>query len=210
MNTQETSPIPLDEPLAARIAHAVDRYGEARVVTLATGLLQARNAGDDILLYLGGRHAQGVLDGAPALYWPELWGARAFMHVWIQESDAAVSAVLAGLGNQAWRVREMCAKVCATRAIGGPETLTVLLSDETARVRSAAARALAEVGHREHMEQLTLVLRDPDKDVRRAAQQSLDRLRERTRGEAPKVDAPVSGFPADEVSVAEAPVAGEN
>jgi hypothetical protein len=192
MTIEETSPIPLDEPLAVRIAHAVERYGEPRVVALATGLLQGRNAGDDILLYLGGKHAQGVLDGAPALYWPEVWGARAFMYVWGEDSDAAASAVLAGLGNQAWRVREMCAKVCAVRAIGGPETLTVLLADEVARVRSAAARALAEVGHSEHLEQLRLLVKDRDKDVRRAAQQSLDRLRERTRSEEPAADVPAS------------------
>lgn len=191
MTTEETSPVPVDEPLAARIALAVERYGEPRVAALAVGLLQARNAGDDILLYLGGRHAQGVLDGAPALYWPEVWGARAFMYVWDEgpaaggaSSSAAASAVLAGLGNQAWRVREMCAKVCAARVIGGPETLASLLADEVARVRSAAARALAEVGNAEHAEQLRALLKDPDKDVRRAAQQSLDRLRERTRSEA--------------------------
>lgn len=203
MTIEETGPIPLDDPLAARIAHAIERYGEARVVALATGLLQGRNAGNDILLYLGGRHAQGVLDGAPALYWPEVWGARAFMYVWSDGSDAATSAVLAGLGNQAWRVREMCAKVCAVRAIGGPETMTVLLADEVARVRSSAARALAEVGRREHMEQLRLLLKDRDKDVRRAAQQSLDRLRERTRAEAPGVENPGVENPAAEAPVGE-------
>jgi hypothetical protein len=205
MTIEETNPIPLDEPLAARIAHAVDRYGESRVVALATGLLQARNAGDDILLYLGGRHAQGVLDGAPALYWPELWGARAFMYVWGEESDAAASAVLAGLGNQAWRVREMCAKVCAARTIGGPETLAALLADEVARVRSAAARALAEAGHHEHMEQLKSLLEDRDKDVRRAAQQSLDRLRERTRS-----DNSGDGLPSVETAGTETPGVEEN
>lgn len=205
MTSEQLSPIPLDEPLAARIEHAVERYGEERVVELATGLLQARNAGDDILLYLGGRHAQGVLDGAPALYWPELWGARAFMYVWGEESGAAASAVLAGLGNQAWRVREMCAKVCAARAFGGPETLTALLADEVARVRSAAARALAEVGRHEHLEQLRLLLTDRDKDVRRAAQQSLDRLRERTRAEKPETGVPSARASGSEVPGAEVP-----
>jgi HEAT repeat protein len=49
-------------------------------------------------------------------------------------------------------------------------------------VRSAAARALAEVGHAEHVEQLRALLRDPDKDVRRSAQQSMDRLAGRLAG----------------------------
>ena len=183
MTSQGTSPIPLDEPLEARIALAVGRYGQERVAAMAVGLLRARDEGDDILLYLGGRHAQGVLDGAPALYWPELWGARALGYVWGEgaEADAATSAILAGLGNQAWRVREMCAKVCVTRGIGGPAALSVLLADEVARVRSAAARALAEIGHAEHLDLLRPLVKDPDKDVRRAAQKSLDRLRERTR-----------------------------
>jgi hypothetical protein len=167
------SAIPIDEPLEARIALAVERYGNENVASMAVGLLEGRDEGEDILLYLGGRHAQGILDGAPALYWPEVWGARAFSYLW---DESATSAVLTGLGNRAWRVREMCAKVCATRGIGGPETLSTLLTDEVARVRSAAARALAEVGHAEHVEQLRALLRDPDKDVRRSAQQSMDRL----------------------------------
>lgn len=183
MTTAETSPIPLDDSLEERIALAVGRYGEARVTAMAVGLLRGRDEGDDILLYLGGRHAQGVLDGAPALYWPEVWGARALGYVWGEgeTAEAATSAILAGLGNRAWRVRETCAKVCTARNIGGPATLATLLADEVARVRSAAARALAEVGTAEHLDQLRALVKDQDKDVRRAAQQSLDRLRERTR-----------------------------
>ncbi|MEO7123492.1 MAG: HEAT repeat domain-containing protein [Lacisediminihabitans sp.] len=183
MTNDDISPIPLDEPLEARIALAVGRYGEARVTAMAVGLLQARDEGDEILLYLGGRHAQGVLDGAPALYWPELWGARALGYVWGEGdgADAATSAILTGLGNQAWRVREMCAKVCASRVIGGPVTLSTLLMDDVARVRSAAARALAEVGTAEHLELLKPLVKDQDKDVRKVAQHSLDRMRERTR-----------------------------
>jgi hypothetical protein len=186
MTSDEISPIPLDDSLEARIALAVKRYGEERVTAMAVGLLRARNEGADILLYLGGRHAQGVLDGAPALYWPELWGARGLGYVWGEgeAAEAATSAIIAGLGNQAWRVREMCAKVCATRVIGDPAALSALLTDEVPRVRSAATRALAEVGAVEHLDLLTPMLKDPDKDVRRAGQRSLDRLREGTRPSA--------------------------
>jgi hypothetical protein len=186
MTSDEISPIPLDDSLEARIALAVKRYGEERVTAMAVGLLRARNEGADILLYLGGRHAQGVLDGVPALYWPELWGARALGYVWGEgeAAEAATSAIIAGLDNQAWRVREMCAKVCATRVIGDPAALSALLTDEVPRVRSAATRALAEVGAVEHLDLLTPMLKDPDKDVRRAGQRSLDRLREGTRPSA--------------------------
>src|SRR3990170_5116831 len=90
----------LDLPIADRVSAAVKRYGEPEVIARATALLAGVNAGEEFLLYAGGRHAKGVLDGAPPLYWPELWGARALLYVW---ADSAVPAVVAGLDNQAWR-----------------------------------------------------------------------------------------------------------
>jgi HEAT repeat protein len=172
-NDQSPTTIPIDEPLAARITLAIERFGEQRVIDMAVGLLRGENEGEDILLYLGGRHAQGVLGGAPALYWPEVWGARALNSVW---AESAASAVLAGLGNQAWRVREMCAKVCVTQGIGDASAFSALLTDEVARVRSAAALALAERGSSDDVEALRALLRDPDKDVRRVARESVARL----------------------------------
>jgi hypothetical protein len=168
--------IPIDEPLGTRIDLAVTRFGEAGLVTKAIGLLEGRNEGDDVLLYVGGRHAQGVLDGAPALYWPELWGARAFLHIW---NESAEPAILRGTTNQAWRVREMCLKVCAERSVGEESQLARLTTDENPRVRAAAARALAQVGSVTSEETLTRLLRDPQKDVRRAAGESLSTLKER-------------------------------
>lgn len=158
--------IHLEEPLAVRIALAVERFGEAGLVKLAVGLLQGRNEGEQVLLYLGGRHARGILDGAPALYWPEVWGARALLHVW---DDSAASAVLDGVQNRAWRVREMCLKVCADRRVGDSALLKRRLTDESARVRAAAAHALAAVGTADDLPLLEPLLRDPEKDVRRAA-----------------------------------------
>jgi hypothetical protein len=168
--------IPIDEPLGARIDLAVARFGEAALVTKVTGLLDGQNEGDDVLLYVGGRHAQGVLDGAPALYWPELWGARALLHVW---NDSAESAVLRGTSNRAWRVREMCLKVCAERRLGDDSQLARLTTDENPRVRAAAARAVAEVGTAASEEMLDRLLQDPQKEVRRAAGESLAALRGR-------------------------------
>lgn len=165
--------IPIDEPLAARLELATKRLGEHDLVSRAVGLLEGRNEGEDVLLYVGGRHAQGILDGAPPLYWPELWGARALLYVW---EDSAASAVLAGLGNQAWRVREMCLKVCAARELGDVKTLKRRLTDEHARVRAAAARALVVLGTAEDAELLNPLLRDPDKDVRRTAGEALKEL----------------------------------
>jgi hypothetical protein len=165
--------INLEDPLATRIALAVERFGEDGLVKHANGLLRGRNEGEEVLLYLGGRHARGILDGAPALYWPEVWGARALLHVW---DDSAASAVLESVENQAWRVREMCLKVCAERKLGDTKVFKRRLTDENARVRSAAAHAVAAVGTAEDRALIEPLLRDPDKDVRRAAGEVLKAL----------------------------------
>lgn len=170
--------IPIDLPTGERIAAAVDHYGEEVVSQNAIALLRAKNAGKDFLLYAGGRHALGILDGAPALYWPELWGARALLHVW---DDAAAPYVVVGLGNQAWRVREMCAKVVLLRELQVAPKLVRLTTDENPRVRAAALHALAAQGTEEHVETIAQRLRDPEKSVRQAAQQARDVLRERLR-----------------------------
>ncbi|HAM27047.1 MAG TPA: hypothetical protein DCP11_10220 [Microbacteriaceae bacterium] len=175
-NSDPASDVPLDDSPAKRIAVAVARFGEKSVAQRAASLLRGGNEGDEFLLWVGGRHAQGVLDGAPPLYWPEVWGARALNYVW---DDSCESAVIAGLADRAWRVREMCARVCLGRKIGGPESLAPLLSDENERVRIAGARAIAEVGDGDNAPALTAMLRDPEKEVRRAAQQSLARLAKR-------------------------------
>lgn len=171
--------IPLDLPTAERIQAAVAHYGEQKVIENAVALLRAKNAGKDFLLYAGGRHALGILDGAPALYWPELWGARVFLHVW----DEALAApyVVVGLTNQAWRVREMCARVVLARGLEVAPKLVKMLEDDVARVRSAGLRALAAQGTAEHVEVIAQLVRDPDLEVRRTAQQSRDALRERLR-----------------------------
>ena len=161
--------------LEERIQAAVDSEGETSVVLRARSLLEGGYEGEEFLRVVGGPHADGILAGAPSLYWPELWGARALNYVW---SDAAAPAVIAGLGNQAWRVREMCAKVAALRSIAAPEALTALTKDDHARVRAAAARALASTGDPTTQDTLEALLRDPDKEVRRTAQQSLKTLRD--------------------------------
>jgi hypothetical protein len=162
--------------LEERLQAAVASEGEPAVVQRAISLLEGGYEGEEFLRVVGGPHADGILSGAPSLYWPELWGARALNYVW---SDAAAPAVIRGLGNQAWRVREMCAKVSALRLVGTATDLAALVTDDHARVRSAAARALAGVGDASSEEVLESMLRDPDKEVRRTAQQSLRALKNR-------------------------------
>ena len=173
MNPIPAEDIPVDEPPAARIAHAVSVLGEDEVVKRSVALLAGYNVGEDFLLYVGGVHAQGILDGAPALYWPEVWGARALLHVW---NDTATEAVRAGLGNQAWRVREMSTRVTSTRSLPFAEELRPLLTDDTARVRASAARTLGDVGEADDRSLLANLFRDPEVEVRRAADVATKRL----------------------------------
>jgi hypothetical protein len=161
-------------PIEQRIAAAVADLGEAGVVTRALALIAGQNAGEEFLLTVGGEHAQGILDGAPVLYWPELWGMRALLYVW---NDTAVIAVTAGLQNQAWRVREMATRVAAARGLDVVPVLGELLTDDVARVRAAAARALGALG--DDIQVITPLLKDPELDVRRGAQQGIDAIRAR-------------------------------
>jgi hypothetical protein len=173
--------VPLDASPGDRIATAVTQFGESVVADRAAALLDGANEGEEFLLWVGGRHAQGILDGAPALYWPEVWGARALLYAWV---DSAGASVQRGLGNRAWRVREMCGRVVADRKLPFPDALTPLLTDEVARVRAVAARALSSVGEYEHLQQVLPLLKDPEVEVRRAAGNAL-------RAAATRLDRPI-------------------
>jgi len=164
----------LELPIAARIAAASERHGEDTVVERAVSLIEGNNEGKEFLLVVGGEHAQGILDGAPVLYWPELWGTRALLHAW---NDSAADAVRTALSNQAWRVREMATRVVATRRVEAHEQLVALLEDETPRVRAAAARALGTVGSVDDISVIEPLLKDAEIDVRRGAQQGMDAIR---------------------------------
>lgn len=158
-----------DDSPATRVQNAIADSSEAEVVELAVALLAGYNVGEEFLLVAGGPHAQGIIDGAPPLYWPEVWGARVLLYAW---NDTAVDAVLAGLQNRAWRVREMCCRVVATRSLDAAPYLRELLGDDTARVRAAAARAIGVVGAADDVPLLEKLFGDPEIDVRRAAQQA--------------------------------------
>jgi hypothetical protein len=165
-----------DDTPATRVADAITTLGEDGVVERAIALLAGFNVGEEFLLVAGGTHAQGLLDGAPPLYWPEVWGARVLLYAW---NDTATDAVLAGLQNQAWRVREMCCRVAAARHLNAAEYLRELLTDDTARVRAAAARAMGEVGSAADIDALSALFKDPEIDVRRAAQQGKTAIEKR-------------------------------
>lgn len=82
-------------------------------------------------------------------YWPRVWAARTLLYVW---HDDVSRAVVKGLADSHWRVREMCAKVVALHEIGegAEECARIVFTDAKPRVRIAALRALAVVGESEH------------------------------------------------------------
>lgn len=96
----------------------------------------------ELVVALGGPPARWAITGEPAgpPYWLRVWAARGLLWAW---DDEALPAVLAALGDDAWRVREMAVKVVARHRLGDAvPILAGLRDDPVARVRSAAARAL--------------------------------------------------------------------
>lgn len=118
--------------------------GETAVVSGCVALLQGAPADVDaeLVVALGGPPARWALTGEPSGpdYWLRVWAARGLLYVW---GDEAVPAVLVALGDEAWRVREMAAKVVTRRRLDDAlEPVADLRADENARVRAAASRAL--------------------------------------------------------------------
>jgi hypothetical protein len=109
------------------------RRGEAEVVACCVELLAGHDVDDELVLAIGGPAARSVLDGGQR-YWLRVWAMRALLYAW---HDTARPAVLAGLADQAWRVREMAARVIAHRQLGEALTgVAELRDDPVPRVRS--------------------------------------------------------------------------
>ncbi|MGH3507131.1 MAG: hypothetical protein ACRDO2_08005, partial [Nocardioidaceae bacterium] len=92
--------------------------GEEQAARACADLLAAEDERDEaeILLFLGGSAGQSVLDGGEwRPYWARVWAARGLLYVW---SDAAAPVVVRRLGDEHWRVAEMCVKVAAKRELG--------------------------------------------------------------------------------------------
>jgi hypothetical protein len=120
------------------------RRGKAAVVSGCIDLLAGREVDDGLVLALGLEPAEYVLDGhegGKQGYWPRVWAARGLLHAW---DELAAAAIIRATGDQAWRVREMSAKVVARHKVDEAlDAMIGLQSDAVPRVRSAAARAVA-------------------------------------------------------------------
>jgi hypothetical protein len=87
-----------------------------------------------------------VLDGwngGKTGHWPRVWAARGLLHAW---DDAATEAITRATKDEAWRVREMAAKVVARHQVGDAlGAVAALRDDEVPRVRAAAGRAVVRL-----------------------------------------------------------------
>jgi HEAT repeat protein len=130
-------PDPHDHPRRL-LGAAVARFGRDVVVRWCEELLAGRATLDDDrfprIEWLGGNERWKD-------YWARTWGARGLLHVGPPERS---DVVVAALGDEHWRVREMALKVTRAHGLDVPEgVLEALLDDDNARVRAAAAAALA-------------------------------------------------------------------
>ena len=138
-----------------RIAAECASGGRAALIAGCVALLDGRpdDADDRLITVLGGQAAGHVLDGGEggrSGYWPRVWAARGLLHAWLDhaaETGAApceaTDAIIGALGDHAWRVREMAAKVVAAHRIGRAlDAVAALRDDPNPRVREAAERAV--------------------------------------------------------------------
>jgi HEAT repeats len=121
------------------------RRGQTAVVSGCIALLEGRggDVDDALVLALGGPAAELVLggrEGGRDGYWPRVWAARGLLYAW---HDRATPAVTRATTDDAWRVREMAAKVIARHRVGDALTAVAeLRNDGVPRVRAAAERAM--------------------------------------------------------------------
>ena len=164
-----------------RVESLVALVGADAVVDWCTGLLRGGDWTDPALPaldWIGGRSSASMVDKALALdYWPRVWAARALLHAYRPQAEPAV---VRGLSDESWRVREMCAKVVRAHEVGSAaDDLGLRCADEVPRVRAAAVRALAVVGEAEHADAVRDSLDDPEPSVRTAAAGALRALARR-------------------------------
>jgi hypothetical protein len=117
------------------------RRGKDAIVADCVALL--RGAVDpDLLRSLAGPGSEKYFDGREHhdTYWFRVWALRGLLWAW---DASATNCVCEALADDAWRVREMAAKVVARHLIGeASEAVAELRDDPVPRVRSAAERAL--------------------------------------------------------------------
>ena len=98
-------------------------------------------------------------------------------------NERAIDVLIEGLRSSDENLREACS--VALGGIGGPSVgpLTEVMEDVYWDVRAAAVVALSLTGDRRALDPIAEALRDPERPVREAAQEAMDRI-ENARHEA--------------------------
>jgi hypothetical protein len=135
-----------EPPPRVRIEAECASRGRDTVAEGCARLLSGGTADERLIMVLGGPGAPWAMDSgpdSPNAYWLRVWGARGLLWAW---DERALPALLRGLGDDAWRVREMCAKVVARHLVGDAlQAVAGLRDDPVPRVRAAAVRAVARL-----------------------------------------------------------------
>jgi hypothetical protein len=122
---------------------ACHEQGMISVVNACIGLLSGNELTEELGYVLGGPASRTVLNGSeggPLGYWTRTWALRGLLYAWDSSAEAVV---IAALTDEAWRVREMAAKVISRHQIGNAiSVLASVQNDAIARVRVAVQRAL--------------------------------------------------------------------
>jgi hypothetical protein len=125
----------------ARIEAECARRGRAAVVADCIALVRG---GTELRLLTSvvGAGGHKYFDGEEHedLYWFRVWGLRGLLWAW---DASGTDAVRTALTDEAWRVREMAAKVIARHLVSeAGDVVAALRDDPVPRVRQAAQRAL--------------------------------------------------------------------
>ena len=125
------------------IEEACRSRGQQVVVQACLDLLAGQDVDPALVRVLGGPRAAAYLDRPTQAHWLRVWATRGLLWAW---APRATQALRAALQDDAWRVREMAAKVVARHLVDEAlQEVTALAHDPVARVRAAAARAAARL-----------------------------------------------------------------
>lgn len=131
----------------ASIEAACRARGTDAVIDGCVRLIHGEDADPGLIIALAGPGQERFLDKPDKeRYWLRVWGLRGVLWALPEEtapSERVEKAVVKALGDDHWRVREMAAKLAARHRLEPAQpALAALLTDENARVRAAAARAI--------------------------------------------------------------------
>ena len=131
-----------------RIEAACADLGRDDVVAGCLDLLAGREVAASLIQTLGGHAGDRTIESSPSQrYWLRVWATRGLLWAWDDSiAQWATPSLLAALADDAWRVREMAAKVVARHLVADAFPVVVgLRADPVPRVRASAARAVVRL-----------------------------------------------------------------